>query len=122
MLHKQPNIDLMNEAAKMLLQHKNFGAFCKAGAQSHTDVCNVTMALWSYDDKELIFTIQANRFLRNMVRAVVGTLLQVGFGDLDLLQFQNILYSQNRSKAGQSMPAEGLFLVDVFYPDWVYIK
>jgi len=109
------NIDKMNKAASKLLKHSDFTSFCKLHSNNKTNICKVTHAEWSLDNKVLIFTITADRFLRNMVRSVVGTLLDVGRGKLTLKEFENIILSKDRQKASTSVPAKGLFLYDVKY-------
>lgn len=107
----------MNEAAKLLLSYEDFEAFSKV----HTDVnnfrCQVTEAYWAESGDRLVFRITANRFLRNMVRAIVGTLMEVGKKRVSLEEFKKIIESRNRNKAGESVPAKGLSLVRVAYPD-----
>ncbi len=106
----------MNEAAAILLQNDDFAAFCKTHTDVKTTICHVTEARWiQTSDHEWYFRITANRFLRNMVRAVVGTLIDVGRGRTSLDEFRQILKSGNRSSAGESMPAHALFLEDVVY-------
>jgi len=115
--YRQPlNVELMNEAAHVLLQTKEFGAFCKAGADNHTDFCDVREAIWKKTNDQLIFCITADRFLRNMVRAIVGTLLDVGLRKITVDEFKQIVNSQDRRKAGVSVPAHGLYLTDIKYP------
>lgn len=109
------DISLMNEAANYLLTVEDFTSFSKLHTQTHTNICNVTKALWHQTDNQLIFEISANRFLRNMVRAVVGTLLWVGNGKITLKQFKEIIAAKNRCKAGFSVPANALFLEDIRY-------
>lgn len=118
------DFEQMNEAAKYLLGEKDFKCFCKSGADSKTTICNVTEARWVAYDAELgegneadwYFVISANRFLRNMVRAVVGTLVEVGRGKITLADFKRIVDSGTRNDAGESMPGNALFLWDVTYP------
>lgn len=110
------DIAKMNEAAKLLLDHKNFECFSKVHTQVNNFICDISLAEWQELDSSLVFTIKANRFLRNMVRAIVGTLIEVGRSKLSLEQFHAILNSNNRSEAGQSVPAQGLFLVKIEYP------
>ena len=109
----------MNEAARLLLEVKDFGAFCKAGADVKTTLCDVTKAQWELmgdgDVKRWRFVITANRFLRNMVRAVVGTLVDVGRGKISQEEFRQIVVSGSRSNAGESMPGHALFLWDIKY-------
>lgn len=109
------NVKLMNIAAEYLLDVKDFTSFSKLHTQTHTNFCDVTSAFWKEQDNLLIFEISANRFLRNMVRAIVGTLLEVGMGKISLTQFQDIIAAHNRSKAGTSVPAHALFLENVRY-------
>lgn len=112
----------MNEAAQLLLTHNDFQCFSRSKTDVKTYLCNITEAYWENNGNNLIFNITANRFLRNMVRAIVGTLLQVGEGKLTLLQFKAVLESKQRSKAGASVPAKGLFLVRVTYPEQLFLK
>lgn len=114
--HKKFDIPLMNQAAEMLLQHEDFQSFSKSKTDVTNYICNLTEAFWVQTENELVFTITANRFLRNMVRAVVGTLLAVGEHKIGLYEFENIITSKNRSNAGLSVPAQGLFLTQINYP------
>lgn len=110
------DFDAMNQAAAYLLEVQDFGAFCKAHADVATTLCNVVEARWVQQDPwHWYFRIKANRFLRNMVRAVVGTLVDVGRGRITQQQFRDIIAGGNRSDAGESMPAEALFLEDIEY-------
>jgi tRNA pseudouridine38-40 synthase len=106
----------MKAAAELLLSTKKFGAFCKVGSDNKTMFCDVSEARWEQKEDQLIFHITADRFLRNMVRALVGTLMSVGQGITSLSKFQEIINSQNRSEAGLSAPAQGLYLVKIKYP------
>jgi tRNA pseudouridine38-40 synthase len=106
----------MNEAARLLKDWEDFGAFCKSGADVKTTICNVMAAEWHQTSStDWYFEITANRFLRNMVRAVVGTLLEVGRGRLSLDEFRKVLESGKRTEAGESMPGHALFLEDIKY-------
>ncbi len=111
------NIDvaLMNEAARILFLYEDFECFSKVKTDVHTFNCTISRAEWKLEEKELTFYISANRFLRNMVRAIVGTLLDVGLGKISIADFKTIIESKNRSKAGMSVPAKGLFLTEVAY-------
>ena len=113
----QKNIDvaLMNEVASILLEYEDFECFSKVKTDVHTFNCTITEAKWIQNGSELTFHISANRFLRNMVRAIVGTLLDVGFGKISASDFRAIIESKNRSKAGVSVPARALFLTKVAY-------
>ena len=115
-LHYQLDFEKMNEAAGMLLKYDDFGAFCKSGADVKTTLCHVTAAQWHQTSLSTwYFEITANRFLRNMVRAVVGTLVDVGRGRLSLEEFQKVIEGKRRTEAGESMPGNALFLEDIKY-------
>lgn len=113
---KKPDLERMNEVAQLLLSHEDFACFSKSHAGSKTTLCIVTEARWESRGEQLIFHISANRFLRNMVRAIVGTLLDAGMGKIDANDFKKILESKNRSEAGTSVPANGLYLTRIQYP------
>ena len=115
-MHYQLDFDLMNEAGRILLEYEDFGAFCKAGSDVKTTICHVTHAQWHQTSpSEWYFEITANRFLRNMVRAVVGTLIEVGRGRMSLDEFRLVIEGKQRTQAGESMPAKALFLEKVEY-------
>lgn len=114
-VHTKLDFDKMNEAAALLLQYTDFASFCKVHTDVKTTLCKVTEAHWTQRGDMWVFTIQADRFLRNMVRAIVGTLFEVGQGKMDVKQFDTIIKAKNRSIAGQSAPAQGLFFVDAGY-------
>ena len=115
-IHYLLDFEKMNLAAEMLKSHDDFGAFCKSHTDVKTTLCKVTEAKWeALSDGQYQFVISANRFLRNMVRAVVGTLIDVGRGKISLDDFKTILDSGNRSQAGESMPGNALFLWEVKY-------
>ena len=115
-LHYPLDFKLMNEAAQMLLTYDDFGAFCKSHADVKTTLCHVTKAEWKQTSPTAWrFEITANRFLRNMVRAVVGTLIDVGRGRLTLSDFRKVIEGKKRTEAGESMPGHALFLVDIKY-------
>lgn len=108
--------DLMNEAAKTLFDYIDFTSFSKLHTDVKTNNCTITHAEWTQvGENQWIFTITANRFLRNMVRAIVGTLLQVGTEKISIQDFRNIIESKDRCKAGTSAPAHALFLTKVTY-------
>ena len=110
--------DLMNRAAELLLHTDDFASFCKAHSDNKTNLCTVSEARWmTMEDGTLVFRITANRFLRNMVRAVVGTLIEVGKGKMDIGDFRQVLLSGKRTEAGESVPAKGLFLEEITYPE-----
>lgn len=115
-IHSQNlNLELMNEAAKLLTEYTDFQTFSKVKTDVYTYNCDVTEAVWKQDGNELTFYITANRFLRNMVRAIVGTLVDVGLQKITIEDFRKIIESKNRSKAGLSVPAKGLFLTNIKY-------
>ena len=115
-LHYPLDFQLMNEAAAVLMTYEDFGAFCKAHADVKTTLCHITAAEWHQTSPSTwYFEITANRFLRNMVRAVVGTLIDVGRGRLSLDDFRKVIEGKRRTEAGESMPANALFLEDVQY-------
>lgn len=120
-INYKPNVGLMNEAAKALLSHKDFQCFSRSKTDVKTYNCTIVKAFWEAKNNRLIFTIAADRFLRNMVRAIVGTLLDVGFGKVSLDEFQKILESKSREEAGASAPAHGLYLTRVVYLDEIII-
>ncbi|MBW1298549.1 tRNA pseudouridine(38-40) synthase TruA [Aquimarina litoralis] len=120
-LRKELDIDLMNEAAKLLLNYTNFKCFSKSKTDVKTYNCTITEAIWERNGSMLIFRITANRFLRNMVRAIVGTLVEIGEHKLNLEDLERIIKSENRSEAGYSVPAHGLYLTKVAYPANIYM-
>lgn len=111
----------MNEAAKLLFEYTDFTSFSKLHTDVKTNNCKIMYAIWQQKDDEWIFTVEADRFLRNMVRAIVGTLLEVGRGKITIEDFRNIIEAKNRCNAGSSVPAKGLFLVAVNYPENIYM-
>ena len=115
-IHYPLDFNKMNEAANVLMEYEDFGAFCKAHADVKTTICHITTARWQQTSPTTwYFEIRANRFLRNMVRAVVGTLIDVGRGRVSLDGFRDIIEGRSRSDAGESMPAHALFLEDITY-------
>lgn len=111
-----PDVELMNQAAKIIMEYTDFSAFSKSNTQTFTNNCKITRAEWVMKDGKLTFHISADRFLRNMVRAIVGTLMEVGKGNIQPEEVRNIIESKNRSNAGTSVPACGLYLTEVKYP------
>ena len=115
-LHYPLDFDKMNEAARILMEYEDFGAFCKSHADVKTTLCHVTKAEWHQTSSfTWYFEITANRFLRNMVRAVVGTLIEVGRGRMTLDDFRTVIEGKRRTEAGESMPGNALFLVNITY-------
>ena len=114
-LRDHPDIDLMNKAAKIIMEFTDFSCFSKSNTQVKTNICKISNAGWSVIDDGIVFQISADRFLRNMVRAVVGTLLMVGKKEIAPEAVRQIIESKNRSNAGMSVPACGLYLTKVKY-------
>lgn len=114
--HKALDIQKMNEACKVLFEYHDFECFSKVHTDVKTFNCKITEAKWEQNGNQLKFTIAADRFLRNMVRAIVGTMVNVGLGKVSIDDFRKIIESKNRSEAGFSVPAQGLYLVKVEYP------
>lgn len=115
-IYYKPDLDKMNEAARVLMEYDDFTSFAKLHTQVKTNICHLTEAHWDEVGVEWVFTIKSNRFLRNMVRSVTGTLLDVGRGKLSIEGLREIIEKKNRCAAGVSMPACGLFLTKVDYP------
>jgi len=116
------DIDLMNEAAKKLLDYTDFTSFSKLHTDSKTNLCRIAHAGWEREEELYVFTVRADRFLRNMVRAIVGTLLEVGRGKCSLVDFRELIEAKDRGRAGSSAPAKGLSLTDVTYPETIFIQ
>ncbi len=113
--------DAMNRAASSLLRYDDFTSFAKLNSDNKTNICRIRSAVWSrHDDGELIFRIRSDRFLRNMIRALVGTMVDVGRGKISAQRFEHILHSRDLSLSSGSAPACGLFLTDVAYPQEIY--
>ena len=121
--NRELDIDKMNEAAKLLIKKGDFGSFAKLHTDVKTNICDVREAFWRINEQgQFVFQITADRFLRNMVRAIVGTLVEVGIGKISKEDLLQIIEDQNRSSAGASAPAQGLYLVDVQYPNELFIN
>ncbi len=116
------DVELMNEACKIIKQHRDFECFSKVKTDVKTYNCIVKEAFWEEIDNQLVFSITANRFLRNMVRAIVGTLLEIGAGKKSVAMLTEILESKNRCRAGKSVAAQGLFLEQIMYPENIKIN
>ncbi len=113
---KELNIEKMNEAAQCLFNHTDFESFSKIHTDVYTFNCTIMAAEWTKTKEGYVFYIKANRFLRGMVRAIVGTLLKVGLEKMNKEEFNDVILAKNRHKAGASAPADGLFLEEVKYP------
>lgn len=120
----RPGLDFaaMNESAKLLIGKQDFASFCRTNTDVKTTICDLKQAEWKeLDNGHAVFTISADRFLRNMVRAVVGTLFEVGRGKMTKEQFAEVITQHNRCAAGDSAPAEGLFLTHIEYPEEIFL-
>ncbi|MDR2885678.1 MAG: tRNA pseudouridine(38-40) synthase TruA [Rikenellaceae bacterium] len=115
------DLEAMNRAAAMLLEHDDFTTFSKLHAANKTTICRVVKSQWENVNGELIYAVASDRFLRNMVRSLVGTLVDVGRGKITPERFGEILRAHDRSLVSGSAPAQGLFLSDVDYPDEIYL-
>jgi tRNA pseudouridine38-40 synthase len=120
-VHGDLDMGLMNKASGLLLNHSDFTSFSRLHSGNKTNFCKIYKAGWEQSENRLIFTIKADRFLRNMVRAIVGTLVEIGRGKITLEEFEKIILSKNRSSAGMSAPAKGLFLAAVEYPEEIFV-
>ena len=121
-IHGNLDFKRMNEAAQELFGYSDFTSFSKLHTDVKTNICRITMAEWTQvDEVTWVFTIRADRFLRNMVRAIVGTLLEVGRGKMTVQDFKQVIELQDRGKAGTSAPGQALFLVNVEYPENLFI-
>ena len=114
------DVKLMNQGACQLLLHNDFECFSKVKTEVSNFRCTLFESQWLEEDSQLIFRIRADRFLRNMVRAVVGTLMELGKHKIDLKELERILQSHDRRLAGMSVPAQGLSLVEIKYPDSIF--
>ena len=120
----RPGLDFaaMNESAKLLIGKQDFASFCRTNTDVKTTICDLKQAEWKeLDNGHAVFTISADRFLRNMVRAVVGTLFEIGRGKMTKEQFAEVITQHNRCAAGDSAPAEGLFLTHIEYPEEIFL-
>lgn len=109
------DLQLLNKACNILLSHNDFTSFTKLHTETKTNICNIMHAKWKQEGHIIVFEIKANRFLRNMVRAIVGTMIDVGRNKISINEFTKIIESKNRNNAGLSAPAEGLFLMEIGY-------
>jgi tRNA pseudouridine38-40 synthase len=121
-LHHSLDLDLMNEASEVLLQYSDFECFSKSKTDVKTFLCDISWAKWTREDHVLEFHITADRFLRNMVRAIVGTMIHIGSAKIDLKDLHRIIESKDRSQAGYSVPAHGLYLNRVTYPESLFLN
>ena len=115
-----PDIEKMNEACRLLFEYTDFTSFSKLHTDTKTNDCRILEAGWTDTGKQLVFTIRADRFLRNMVRAIVGTLVEVGQGKIGSADFRAVIEAKDRCRAGNSVPGKGLFLCGIEYPETIY--
>lgn len=120
-LYGDIDLNLMNQASELLLNYSDFTSFSKLHSGSKTNLCRIYSAGWEEKNNQLIFTVKADRFLRNMVRALVGTMVEIGSGKMDLIQFEEVIRAKDRCRAGMSAPAKGLFLVNIEYPEEIFV-
>lgn len=116
------NVEKMNQACSILVKHNDFTSYSRLHTNVKNNLCRIIYAGWEESKDRLVFTIKADRFLRNMVRAIVGTMIETGTGKIDIHEFEKIILGRNRSLAGQSAAAKGLFLNDIEYPDEIFIR
>ncbi len=116
------NVSDMQKAAKMLFEYDDFESFCKYNHDAKTTICKLQKAEWVESPGQLNFIISSDRFLRNMVRAIVGTMVELGKGQITLDDFRRIIEAKDRVKAGFSSPASGLFLAEVHYPENIWLR
>lgn len=121
-IQKSLDVDAMNEACNILFKYKDFQCFSKSNTDVKTYNCEIKEAFWKVNNDKLTFIITADRFLRNMVRAIVGTMVNIGLGKIKPNELHNIIKSKNRGNAGFSVPANGLYLVDIKYPKSIRVK
>ena len=115
-VYGNPDFELMNRAARVLMEYKDFTSFSKVNTDTKTNDCTITEARWDrVGEDQWRFTVTANRFLRNMVRAIVGTLMEVGRGRMTIEQLRSVIEAKDRCRAGDSVPGNALFLVEVLY-------
>ena len=118
-VHQQPDLVKMQQAADLLLNYTDFSSFSRSKTQTKTNNCDIMLARWEQEGSLLVFTIKADRFLRNMVRAIVGTLVEIGLGKRNPDELIKIIEAKDRKLAGESAPAHGLYLTRVEYPQTI---
>ncbi len=114
-------LDLMNKACLLLMKHSDFTSFSRLHSDVKTNLCRILSAHWEKRDNRIVFTIRADRFLRNMVRAIVGTMVEIGRSKTSLKEFEEIILAKDRGRAGKSAPAKGLFLEGIEYPEEIFV-
>lgn len=121
-LYGKLDLESMNKAAAIVVRNTDFTSFSKVNTQVKNNICAVKKADWEEQGDLLIFTVQADRFLRNMVRSLVGTMLEIGFGKIKAVEMQTIFDAKNRCEAGLSVPAHGLYLTKIDYPEKIWLS
>ncbi|MGD1845623.1 MAG: tRNA pseudouridine(38-40) synthase TruA [Salibacteraceae bacterium] len=116
------DVEAMNQAAALLLEYEDFASFSKSNTDVKTYRCEIREAQWQQEGHRLTFTVSANRFLRNMVRALVGTLWKIGVGQMEVEDMRRVIEARNRTEAGPSVPAAGLYLCKIDYPTTLFLK
>lgn len=120
-VYSKIDINRMNKACDILMEYTDFSCFSKSRTQTKTNNCKIFSANWNCNGEILVFSITADRFLRNMVRAITGTMLDIGYGKTSINKFRSIIEGKNRSDAGYSVPANGLFLEKIEYPKEIFL-
>lgn len=120
-VHGNLDVTGMNLACKVLFKHSDFTSFSKLHSDTKTNICRIFSAEWTSNEESLVFTIRADRFLRNMVRAIVGTMVEIGYGKISISEFEEIILAKDRCRAGKSAPARGLFLTEIEYPAEIFV-
>jgi tRNA pseudouridine38-40 synthase len=120
-IHLDIDVEQMNKASRLLLNQSDFTSFSRLHSGNKTNLCRIYCAGWEQEGNRLIFTIKADRFLRNMVRAIVGTMIILGTGKMSLEEFEDVILAKDRSRAGTSAPAKGLFLTNIEYPEEIFV-
>lgn len=119
-LNSAPDLLKLSDSCQLLLKYTDYTSFCKLHSNNVTNICKIYEAYWRNENNKYIFKIKADRFLRDMVRTIVGTMLDVGYGKMGVSDFKKIIEIKNRGKAGMSVPAHGLYLVNIEYPQNIY--
>lgn len=120
-IHGNLDVPMMNRACAILIEQSDFTSFSRLHSDNKTNICKIYAASWEEKDNVIEFTIRADRFLRNMVRAIVGTMVETGSGKINLDEFRDIILARDRCRAGKSAPAKALFLTDIEYPDEIFL-
>jgi tRNA pseudouridine38-40 synthase len=120
-VHGNLDIDLMNQACAILMEQNDFTSFSKLHSDNKTNICKIVSASWEEESNGIVFTIKADRFLRDMVRAITGTMIEIARGKIGMDELREIFIARNRCRAGRSAPAKALFLTGIEYPEEIFI-